>query len=185
VFVPEERTFSFLDPAQLDRPLARMPLFATMCAGCAALCLGIAQAATDTLLELGAAKVPVDPLPGLRERAAVQVMVASSAAQLDAARLLLHASIGDLWAACGRGIPVKAAQRARVWESAHHAAQTAKRVVRAMYEAAGASALYAECPLERAHRDVHAVTQHIILAPRWLEDAGRVRLGLTPKNPLF
>jgi alkylation response protein AidB-like acyl-CoA dehydrogenase len=185
VFVPAERTFSFLDPSQLDRPLARMPLFATMCAGCAALCLGIAQAATDTLLELGAAKVPVDPLPGLRERAAVQVMVASAAAQLDAARLLLHTTLGELWAACSHGIPVKEAQRARVWESAHHAAQTAKAVVRAMYEAAGASALYVDCPLERAHRDVHAVTQHIILAPRWLEDAGRVRLGLTPSNPLF
>lgn len=185
VFVPAEQTFFSLDPAQLDRPLTRMPFFATMCAGCAALCLGIAQATTDTLLELATSKVPVDPLPGLRDRPTVQVLVASSAAQLDAARLLLHAALGDLWAACRQGTPVKDAQRARVWESAIHAAKTAKAVVTSMYEAAGTSALYNDCPIERAHRDLYAVMQHVVLAPMWLEDAGRVRLGLTPRHPFF
>ena len=185
VFVPAERTFSFQDPKQLDRPLYRMPLFATMSAGCAAICLGIAQAATDALLELGSSKVPVDPGPGLRDRPEVQAMVAVSAAQLDAARLLLHAALSDLWAACSEGIAVTDMQRARMWGGTLHAAQAAKAVVTAMYEAAGASALYVDCPLERAHRDMHAVTQHIALSQRWLEDAGRVRLGLKPSNPLF
>ena len=90
----------------------------------------MAQAATDTLLALGASKIQVDPLPGLRERPAVQVMVASIAAQLDAARRLLHAALGDLWAAYTQGTLVRDTQRARVWESAIHAAQTAKAVVR-------------------------------------------------------
>jgi len=54
-----------------------------------------------------------------------------------------------------------------------------------MYAAAGASALYIECPLERAHRDIHAVLQHIVFAPFWMEAAGQVRLGLTPGNPIF
>src|SRR2546422_10270294 len=67
VFVPAERTFFVTDPPQLDRPLARMPMAPTMCAGCAALCLGLAQAATDTLLELGASKVQVGPFPGRSE----------------------------------------------------------------------------------------------------------------------
>jgi alkylation response protein AidB-like acyl-CoA dehydrogenase len=185
VFVPAERTFCFTDPTQLDRPLSRMPMAPTMCAGCAALCLGMAQAATDTLLELGASKVQVGPFPGLRERPAVQVMVASAAAKLEAARLLLHGALGDLWATCMRGTPVTDAQRARVFASGLHAAQTAKAVVTSMYEAAGTSALYIDCPLERAHRDIYAVMQHVQLAPMWLEDAGRVRLGLTPQTPFF
>jgi len=42
VFVPAEQTCSLLDPDQLDRPQSRMPFFATMAAGCAAICLGIA-----------------------------------------------------------------------------------------------------------------------------------------------
>jgi alkylation response protein AidB-like acyl-CoA dehydrogenase len=185
IFVPVERTFSFTDPAQYDRPLSRMPFFATVCASCAGLCLGIAQAATDTLLELAASKVQVDPFPGLRDRPAVQVMVASSAAKLASARLLLHEALGDVWAACTQGTPVTDAQRARVWESGHHAAHVSRAVVRSMYEAAGTSALYVDCPIERAHRDVHAVIQHVVFAPLWLEAAGRVRLGLAPQNPIF
>ncbi len=185
VFVPAQWTFSFTEPAQDDRPLSRMPFFATVCAGCAALCLGIAQAATDSLLELAASKIQVDPFPGMRDRPWVQTLVASSAAKLASARLLLHATLGDLWAACTKGTPVTDTQRARLWESGHHAAHVSKAVVRSVYEAAGTSALYVDCPIEQAHRDIHAVIQHVVFAPLWLEAAGQVRLGLTPQNPIF
>jgi indole-3-acetate monooxygenase len=112
-------------------------------------------------------------------------MVASAAAQLEAARLLLHGALGDLWATCLRETPVTDAQRAGVFASGLHAARTAKAVVTSMYEAAGSSALYIDCPLERAHRDIYAVMQHVQLAPIWLEAAGRVKLGLTPQTPFF
>ena len=185
ICVPTEQTFFLLDPDYIDRPLYRMPFAATMGAWCAAICLGIAQAATDTLLALGATKVQVDPGPGLRDRPAVQAMMASSLAALEAARLLLRAALGDLSATCNRGTPVTDIQRARMWGSIVHTAQTAKKVVTSMYEAAGASALYIDCPIERAHRDIHAVMQHIVLQHMWLEEAGRVRLGLEPTHPLF
>jgi alkylation response protein AidB-like acyl-CoA dehydrogenase len=63
VFVPAEQSCSLMDLDQLDRPLSRMPLFATMAAGCAAICLGIALAAIDTLLQLGASKMLLSPQP--------------------------------------------------------------------------------------------------------------------------
>ena len=185
VFVPTERACSFLDPDQLDRPLSRMPFTATMTAGCAAICLGIAQAAMDALLELGTSKVQVYPQPRLREQPAIQAMVAASVAAVDAARLLLYDALNDVWVACCHGTPVTEAQRARVYGGAIHAARTTKTVVTTMYEAAGTSALYVDCPIERAHRDIHAVVQHVVLAPMRLEDAGRVHLGLKPNNPLF
>src|SRR5919106_1465040 len=169
IFVPTEQTFFLLDPDYIDRPLYRMPFAATMGAWCAAICLGIAQAATATLLALGATKVQVDPGPGLRDRPAVQAMMASSLAALEAARLLLRAALGDLSATCNRGTPVTDIQRARMWGSIVHTAQTAKKVVTSMYEAAGASALYIDCPIERAHRDIHPVMQHIVLQHMWLE----------------
>jgi indole-3-acetate monooxygenase len=185
VFVPAERSFSLTDPAQYDRPLSRMPFLATVCAGCAALCLGVAQAARDTLLELASSKVQVDPVPATRERPWVQKLVASSGAKLASARLLLYSALADVWAACTQGVTVTDSQRAHLWESGHHAAHVSREVVRSMYDLAGASALYSECPLERAHRDIHAVMQHIVFAPFWMEAAGQVRLGLTPRNPIF
>jgi indole-3-acetate monooxygenase len=185
VFVPEERTFSFSDSARYDRPLARMPFFATVCAGCAAVCLGVAQAARDTLLELASSKVQVDPVPATRDRPLVQTLVASSGAKLAAARLLLYSALTDVWAACTQRLTVTDTQRARLWESGHYAAHVSREVVRSMYDLAGASALYIECPLERAHRDIHAVMQHVVFARFWMEAAGQVRLGLRPRNPIF
>jgi hypothetical protein len=54
-----------------------------------------------------------------------------------------------------------------------------------MYTAAGASSLYTSSPLERIHRDLHAMAAHVIAQPMWLEDTGRVRLGFAPVNPLY
>ena len=185
IFVPAELTFSLEDRDHIDRPLYRMPFAATLGAWCAAICLGIARAAIDTLLDLGCSKVTVDPGPGLRDRPAVQSMLASSTAALEAARLLMRDALGDLWNACLSGTPVSDIQRARMWGSIVHTAQTAKTTVTSMYEAAGASALYMDCHIEQAHRDIHAVLQHIVLQHFWLEQAGRIRLGLKSTHPLF
>lgn len=185
VFVPAEKTYTMQDPDLLNLPISRLPFGATMSAGCATICLGLAQAALDTLVELASTKKQVDPTPGLRDRPAVQALVATAAAELDGVRLLLHSALNDVWANCEEGTLVTAKQRARAWRSAILAARKSKSVVTAAYEAAGTSALYVDCPIERIHRDIHAVTQHMILGPNWLEEAGRVRLGLDPLNPLF
>ena len=50
-----------------------------------------------------------------------------------------------------------------------------------LYTAAGASSLYTSCSLERAFRDVHAITQHV----GELETTGRVLFGLEPGTPLL
>ena len=185
IFVPAEKTFSFLDSAQLDSPLARVPFGATMAAGCAAICLGMAQAALDTLLDLASTKHQVDLGPGLRDRSTVQTLVATTMAEIDAARVLLHTTLDDVWTHCEQGTPVTPEQQARVWRSALHAADRSKCMLTAVFEAAGTSALYVDCPIERLHRDIHTVTQHVILAPMWLVEAGRISLGFESANPLF
>ena len=185
VFVSAEKTYSFLDPDRLNLPISRLPFGATMAGGCAAICLGMAQTALDTLLDLASSKKQVDQIPGLRDRPGVQALVATAAAELDSARLLLHAALDDVWASCEHGSLVTPKQRVRLWGSALHATRKTKAVVTAVYEAAGVSALYVDCPIERIHRDIHAVAQHIILSPMWLEEAGRVTLGLESRNPIF
>ena len=47
-----------------------------------------------------------------------------------------------------------------------------------VYTAAGATANSRRSPLQRALRDIHAVTQHIATAPSTLELTGRILFGL-------
>ena len=185
VIVSAQRTHLFADVSQLDRPLYRMPFAAMMSAWCAGMCLGLAQTSIDTLLDLASSKVQADLGPGIRDRPEVQAKLATAVAAVDSARLFLHHVLGNLWAMSKEGTPITEQQRVRLWEAAIHAARAAKSTVTSMYEAAATSSLYVDCPLERAHRDVHVIAQHVILSHKWIEDSGRVRFGLKPSNPLF
>ena len=83
----------------------------------------------------------------------------------------------------GREATVEA--RARVRLASWHAVTSAVQAVDLVYLTGGASSLYATCPIERAFRDVHAITQHIGVHPRILETAGRVLFGLEPDIPIL
>jgi len=62
--------------------------------------------------------------------------------------------------------------------AATHATASAVRVVDAMYEAGGGTSIYETSPLQRRFRDVHVMTQHMMVAqPTW-ELAGRILLGV-------
>lgn len=78
-------------------------------------------------------------------------------------------------------MPARAQVRLANW----HTVTSATQAVDLVYLTGGATSLYATCPLERAFRDVHAMTQHIGVHPRTLETAGRVLFGLAPETPLM
>jgi hypothetical protein len=61
----------------------------------------------------------------------------------------------------------------------------ARATLEGVYAAAGTTSLYTSCPLERAHLDFHAMLRHVVAQPVWIEDAGKVMLGLPPSRPLY
>jgi alkylation response protein AidB-like acyl-CoA dehydrogenase len=183
--VPEARTLSPFGPSELGGPLGRIPIICTMVAGFGAQCLGVGQAAVDAVVELARTKVSPDSGQELRERPEVLAAIARCAAGLDAARAHLRARADELWRAARSGAPAALEAISALWAAGHHAADAARAAVDAMYAAGGASSLYTGCPLERAHRDLHAMLRHVVVQPVWLEDAGRVRLGAAPAHPLY
>lgn len=176
VYVPGERSCSPLAPAKLEGPLHRFPFAPLLAPGCASISLGIATSAFEAALEIVSNNAQAD--------ARVHATLAEAEAQIEAARLFLHAAVEDVWAACHTGEP-DLAERARLWRAVLHAATTSKTVVGVLFEAAGTSAVYARNRLERCHRDIWTMSQHLLLNPLWHSEAGRMRLGLEPTNPMF
>jgi hypothetical protein len=53
-----------------------------------------------------------------------------------------------------------------------------------MYTAGGATANYDTSPLQRQFRDIHALTQHVMVQPTTWEMTGRLLLGLPANTPM-
>lgn len=50
----------------------------------------------------------------------------------------------------------------------------AAAVVDTACRSGGGSSIYAECPLQRRFRDIHAITQHFLIKPDTLTTAGAI-----------
>ena len=184
-FVPSSYGSSFTDPYVLPEPRYRIPPFSRVIPGLGAMALGIARTAIETLTEIAFDKQLQRSNQILRENHGAQIRVSQAEALVRSARLFLFDSVAQLWSiVTARGEATMEA-RADVRLAASHAVSSAVQAIDLLYIAAGASALYTSSPLERAFRDVHAITQHIGVHPRVLETTGRVLFGLEPDTPLL
>ncbi len=184
VFVSVEDSFAPGPPVASNSPLAQLPIIPVMVAGIGAQFLGMARAAIAVAIEILRNKISVDPGASIHERPTVLADIASYSAAVAAAGRHLHASMAAMWDKVGHRLPT-AEDRAELYSAGLHAAAVARECVMAMHAAAGTTALYVDCPLERSVRDLQTMERHIAAQPVWLEDAGRVLLGHEPINPLF
>jgi indole-3-acetate monooxygenase len=185
VFVPAAFGSGFFDPQILPGPRYRMPAFSRVIPGLGAMALGIARTAIETLKEIAGAKTPARTTQMLRDTPDAQARVSEAEALVCAARLFLFDSLDRLWRTLLETGEVTMEARAHARLAASHAVASAVRAVDLMYVAGGASSLYASCPLERAFRDVHAMTQHIGVHPRIMQSTGRVLFGLESDTALL
>ena len=178
-FVPAGRSVSIItDRPRESGPLYRFPVFGLLALGGAAVALGIARASIDELLRLAAAKVPTGGRRRLSERGVIQAQMAEAEAMIGAARAFLFEAVGEAWRDAASGDDISIERRARLRLAATHATISSAKVVDLMYNAGGGTAIYASSPLQRCFRDVHVVTQHMMVAPATLELVGRILFGL-------
>ncbi len=184
VFVPFEDSFAPGPPVASSSALAQLPAIPIMTAGLAAQFLGMARAAIAVALEILRDKVSVDPGMSIGDRPGVLADIALHSTAVAAARSELHASVAVMWDKVGNQLPT-AADRAPLFSASLYGVAVGRAAVIAMHMAAGTTALYVDCPLERSIRDLQTMDRHVGAQPFWLEDSGRVLLGHKPINPLF
>ncbi|WP_250162399.1 acyl-CoA dehydrogenase family protein [Psychrobacter sp. WY6] len=177
-FVQERYAVDFDSPVAIDNAYSRLPIGCINAVGCAAMALGVLKAATDELIEICLKKVTPGRSPDLRDRA-VQATIAKSKTLLASKRAQLHNSVEVLWNEAQQQTPLPI-HMADVWAAACEAAREARAMVSEIYAVAGTVSLYKKHRIERAHRDIHAILQHGIVQPHWMEQAGMAYVGLTP-----
>jgi indole-3-acetate monooxygenase len=121
----------------------------------------------------------------LRDSHGAQTRVSQAEALVRSARLFLFDSLERLWSMLTATGEVTTETRTILRLAASHAVSSSVQAVDLLYIGAGATSLYTSCRLERAFRDVHAMTLHVDVHPRVLETTGRALLGLDPDTSLF
>ena len=109
---------------------------------------------------------------------ALQLRLAESSAELDAAHALVRHNIRLILDKAARGEPVTGLERARGQRDCAFAARHSVQAVNRLFEASGAHALADSQPLQRFHRDVHSASHHAVL--NWdaaAEHYGQLTLG--------
>ncbi|MGE0826318.1 MAG: acyl-CoA dehydrogenase family protein [Candidatus Binatia bacterium] len=185
-FVPEGRsTILGVTPARITTPLYRFPFFGLMAISVSAVALGIARRAISEFVALAAKKIPAWTQRLLAQKPTIQVQVAEAEAALRSARAFLFDTIDAAWELALSGEKLSFDLRRDMRLAAANAVRQSVKAVDLMYEAGGGSAIHSTNPLQRCFRDVHVVTQHILVNAGIYEQTGRLYLGVGPASPLL
>lgn len=178
VFVPAERTVLSVTAPLVDTgPLYQIPRTLLFASGDAACALGLARSCLAVFYELAGAKTPRAMPALLRDQPMIQGVVGHAEADLRAGRALLRETVRETWQAAAAG-RLTLEERAALRLATTHAIRLAARVVDAVYNAAGVTAIYEHHILQRHFQDIHVITQHLQARFAHYELVGRHWLGL-------
>jgi alkylation response protein AidB-like acyl-CoA dehydrogenase len=178
VFVPAERTvLSATAPLLEPGPLYKIPRTLLFASGDASVAFGMARTCLATFMELAMTKTPRATDGLLGEQAMVQAVIGQAEAWLRTGKAFLTEAVRDIWAGATSG-EVTLDQRVNLRLATTHGIRTAAQIIDAVYNAAGATAVYEDNPLQRYFQDVHVITQHMQGRPAHYELVGRYWLGL-------
>ena len=186
--IADDWTFQPFSPRPLggDDVVSWIPLWSQLGSGLAASAVGAARNMIERFVELAAVKVSVGGnFSRLAERPLAQIAIAEAQGLYQAARAVLMSTSNEIWA---RGVarePFDNDVLARQRLGSVTAVRLAARAVDLLHDVAGMSAIASDTVLDRCWRDVHTMTQHIILSTGRFEIAGRVLLGLDPASPVI
>lgn len=186
LFVPDRRSAAIGGGALwATGPTYAFPIYGLLALGVAAAGLGIAQAAIDALRELATAKTPTGSRRLLAERASAQSGIAEADALVRSGRAFMSDAIACAWERACTGERMTLDDRSLLRLAATTAALNSARAVDLCYNLGGASSIYESNLLQRQFRDIHTLTQHVMVGQPTLEVAGRIMLGMPTDTSMF
>ena len=169
-----------------DDVFSRIPLTAQLGGGLVANAVGAARNMIDRFIELAAAKVPAGGnFTRLAERPPAQIALGQAEGLYQAARAVLHEAVGIVWARAEANEPFDNETLARQRLGLVTAVKLAAEAIDLLHDAAGMNAIMQDGVLDRCWRDVHTMSQHVLMSPPRFEIGGRVLLGLEPGAPVI
>ncbi len=162
-FVPDAYT-TVRDEAAYRQYEAPLYLFLSMnmyAMGFAGTALGIAQGVLDAFLALAQDKTPRLHRSRLADNDLVQYETAQAVARIRSARAFMLSEVEDIWEATQKAGRLAIEDRIRIRLASTFAIHEAKTAADLLYDAAGASAIFAGADFERRFRDLHTVTQQL------------------------
>jgi indole-3-acetate monooxygenase len=170
-------TREFVRERRESGPLYRMGAGTCYQMGFAGVACGIARGALDNFVDIACNKVARGSKGLLRDNAVVQSGLAQAEVNLRAARSFVLQSMADIWKNLCAGATITVEQRITVRMAATHAIHKAREAVDFAYNAAGATAIFENHPLERRFRDIHTVTQQLQGQLKHFETVGAWMMG--------
>lgn len=172
-FVPEYRSLSFMDtgrcygPGQAvnDGPIYKLPFASVFSNSIAVPILGMAQGAYEAYVGWTKERVRASTGGKAADDSFNQMRIADSAAQLDAAVLMIERNIDEELGYIERGEKIPMSLRVRTRRDQVNATAAGIAAVDRLFESSGGRALRAGTPIQRFWRDAHAGRVHAINDP--------------------
>lgn len=182
LYVPYEHTVHRDDPEErrTDNPLYLFRQTNLYASGFSGVAMGIAHSMVKAFGDLTTKKTPRMRKTTLAENAVVQAEFARASIRLNAAETFLRSELDDIWAAVLATGELTIEQRMRIRLATTHGIHEAKAAADAVWDAAGATAIFASGPYERRFRDLHTVTQQMQGRKAHYETVGAFMLGNEP-----
>lgn len=163
-----------------EAPLYLFPATSLYSIGFSGVAIGIARSMLEAFKELAGEKTP-RRLPGkLRDNGVVQMEVGVGEARLKAARAYILSELDDIWSTVKATGQLTVPQRMRIRLMTTYGIHEAKAVGDAVYDLAGATAIFTSSIFERKFRDLHTVTQQVQGRKMNIQSVGSFLLGNAP-----
>lgn len=185
VFVPDHRV-AYVDPNQPRPKRFSGALYGLWpwipIHGEAAVCIGVASAAVDALIDLATRKHPAYSRAPLHSRGMAQHHIGRAQALVNASRATVHSAISEAYDEIASGA-VRCDEPAmiRCQLAGCFATEACAEAVDLVHEMAGSSAIRLEHDFEQHHRDIHVLTQHAYRSTERYVDVGKLLVGLPPE----